>query len=339
MGAGELNPKHGHYLGPWGNFGSQTQKGIITYAISSNRQKPFAGATRTAVFNTFRRSKAQFLYVVPPFAGAYLLMNWAIEKNEFYNSKEGRMKAPEESDDATQGGPNSHTPTALRRTNSFVSPTLAMAKEKPAADAEEKRLKKEKKEQKKRSETDGVRKPSSTKKEKSDKKAKKHKDPSSKTKTDKGETRNGEANGGGEIKKEEEDAAAADADDMMMTTQLLNTLEAEKPGSVVVKEQDGDVDVKVKTVLRGALVPFANPLADEKVGKKVLKGVKRAAKHKTLKRGVKEVGKALRKSPPSTSSSASSSALPPAIVILAADISPMDVISHLPVLCEDHAVP
>ncbi|KAI4095027.1 MAG: hypothetical protein LQ344_001874 [Seirophora lacunosa] len=93
------------YLGPWGNFGSQTQKGIITYAISSNRQKPFAGATRTAVFNTFRRSKAQFLYVVPPFAGAYLLMNWAIEKNEFYNSKEGRMKAPEESDDATQGGP------------------------------------------------------------------------------------------------------------------------------------------------------------------------------------------------------------------------------------------
>ena len=30
---------------------------------------------------------------------------------------------------------------------------------------------------------------------------------------------------------------------------------------------------------------------------------------------------------------------PPAIVILAADISPMDVISHIPVLCEDHGVP
>jgi H/ACA ribonucleoprotein complex subunit 2 len=26
-------------------------------------------------------------------------------------------------------------------------------------------------------------------------------------------------------------------------------------------------------------------------------------------------------------------------VVIAADISPMDVISHLPVLCEDHAVP
>lgn len=30
---------------------------------------------------------------------------------------------------------------------------------------------------------------------------------------------------------------------------------------------------------------------------------------------------------------------PPGIVILAADISPMDVISHIPVLCEDHNIP
>jgi H/ACA ribonucleoprotein complex subunit 2 len=29
----------------------------------------------------------------------------------------------------------------------------------------------------------------------------------------------------------------------------------------------------------------------------------------------------------------------PGVVILAADISPMDVISHIPVLCEDHNVP
>ena len=62
-----------------------------------------------------------------------------------------------------------------------------------------------------------------------------------------------------------------------------------------------------------------------------------AAKSKTLKRGVKEVVKHLRKSAPSNSASAS--ALPSAVVILAADISPMDVISHLPVLCEDHGVP
>ena len=30
---------------------------------------------------------------------------------------------------------------------------------------------------------------------------------------------------------------------------------------------------------------------------------------------------------------------PIAIVIIAADISPMDVISHIPVLCEDHNIP
>jgi H/ACA ribonucleoprotein complex subunit 2 len=51
---------------------------------------------------------------------------------------------------------------------------------------------------------------------------------------------------------------------------------------------------------------------------------------------VKEVVKALRKS---TSSSTTSSSPPIGVVILAADISPMDVISHIPVLCEDHGIP
>lgn len=49
---------------------------------------------------------------------------------------------------------------------------------------------------------------------------------------------------------------------------------------------------------------------------------------------MKEVVKALRKSP-----SSAPSALPVGILILAADISPMDVISHLPVLAEDHNIP
>lgn len=62
-----------------------------------------------------------------------------------------------------------------------------------------------------------------------------------------------------------------------------------------------------------------------------------AAKNKALKRGVKEVVKAVRKSPAATPSTLKS--LPPGIVVLAADISPMDVISHLPVLCEDHNIP
>ena len=62
-----------------------------------------------------------------------------------------------------------------------------------------------------------------------------------------------------------------------------------------------------------------------------------AAKSKSLKRGVKEVVKSLRKSAPANPSSTASS--PPGIVVLAADISPMDVISHIPVLCEDHGIP
>ena len=61
-----------------------------------------------------------------------------------------------------------------------------------------------------------------------------------------------------------------------------------------------------------------------------------AAKNKSLKRGVKEVVKSLRKSQTAAAATGSEA---PAIVVLAADISPMDVISHLPVLCEDHGVP
>lgn len=62
-----------------------------------------------------------------------------------------------------------------------------------------------------------------------------------------------------------------------------------------------------------------------------------AAKQKCLKRGVKEVVKAVRKTPAGNPSVAN--ALPSGIVVLAADISPLDVISHIPVLCEDHNIP
>lgn len=75
-----------------------------------------------------------------------------------------------------------------------------------------------------------------------------------------------------------------------------------------------------------ALLPFAHPLAPKKLNKKVLKTVKKASKAKHVKRGVKEVVKALRKGEKG-------------LVIIAGDISPPDVISHIPVLCEDSSVP
>ena len=52
----------------------------------------------------------------------------------------------------------------------------------------------------------------------------------------------------------------------------------EKADTEIVVERDGDVEEEKKKVsIRpvGALVPFANPLADEKVARKVFKGVKR----------------------------------------------------------------
>jgi hypothetical protein len=45
----------------------------------------------------------------------------------------------------------------------------------------------------------------------------------------------------------------------------------------------------------GLLIPIASPLADDKLTKRVLKVAKKAAKKKLIRRGVKEVVKALRK--------------------------------------------
>ncbi|KAI9819687.1 MAG: snoRNA-binding protein [Thelocarpon impressellum] len=179
-----------------------------------------------------------------------------------------------------------------------------MAKE---SGAKEKRERKDKKE-KKRSDTEGVHKSKKDKTEKQDKKEKKEK----------------------KDKKAASDDVDADGD---LTAVVLNALEAETPGSVAVVA-NGAVVAK-EPVPVGALVPFANPLAGDKVQKKVLKSVRKAAKNKALKRGVKEVVKSLRKS----ATPAATGGPAPGIVVLAADISPMDVISHIPVLCEDHSVP
>jgi len=94
-------------------------------------------------------------------------------------------------------------------------------------------------------------------------------------------------------------------------------------------------EVQPKLVVAGALVKFAVPLADEKNTKKIVKIIRKAAKQNALKRGVKEVVKTLRKSPPASLSNRSFVG----VVIIAGDISPEDVISHIPVLCEDHNAP
>lgn len=71
---------------------------------------------------------------------------------------------------------------------------------------------------------------------------------------------------------------------------------------------------------------IAKPLADKKLTKKLYKAVKKSRKVKKLKRGVREVVKGLRKNEKG-------------VVILAGDVSPIDVVSHIPVLCEDKGLP
>lgn len=71
---------------------------------------------------------------------------------------------------------------------------------------------------------------------------------------------------------------------------------------------------------------IAHPLADMKSTKRAHKLVKKAAAVKHLRRGVKEVVKGLRKNESG-------------LVILAGDIYPVDVISHLPILLEEKNIP
>lgn len=85
----------GVYMGWWGSLGSPPQKGVTTYALSPNRQRPLAGALNNAIFNTFRRTRQQILYWAPPLIIAYSTMHWAIERNEYLNSKPGRAEFAE----------------------------------------------------------------------------------------------------------------------------------------------------------------------------------------------------------------------------------------------------
>ncbi|KAF3932026.1 hypothetical protein ABW20_dc0104069 [Dactylellina cionopaga] len=108
-GGGKAAPNS--YIGNWGNFGTYLppaylptpspslarQRGIISYTLASNRQKPTAGALRGAIFNGWRRFRGQVLYVAPPFIAGYLLLDWAEKRNHFLNSKQGM--ALQEADD------------------------------------------------------------------------------------------------------------------------------------------------------------------------------------------------------------------------------------------------
>eukprot|EP01089_Gocevia_fonbrunei_P017723 TRINITY_DN582_c0_g1_i1.p1 TRINITY_DN582_c0_g1~~TRINITY_DN582_c0_g1_i1.p1 ORF type:complete len:195 (+),score=50.62 TRINITY_DN582_c0_g1_i1:63-647(+) len=74
------------------------------------------------------------------------------------------------------------------------------------------------------------------------------------------------------------------------------------------------------------LSPISKPLASDDLRNEIFELNKKAAKEKALRRGVKEVVKALKKQERG-------------LCVIAGDISPIDVITHLPVLCEEANVP
>merc|ERR1712137_783216 len=59
------------HIGSWGNpyeGGGRPGKGVVTYALSPNRQRPMANFLSKGFWNVMRRSKNQVLYFIPPLA-------------------------------------------------------------------------------------------------------------------------------------------------------------------------------------------------------------------------------------------------------------------------------
>lgn len=71
--------------------------------------------------------------------------------------------------------------------------------------------------------------------------------------------------------------------------------------------------------------PIANPVIQGKLKSRALKLLKKAQQAKQIRRGVPDVTKALRKGKKG-------------VIFIAGDVSPVDVLSHLPVLSEEKNV-
>ncbi|XP_015585476.1 H/ACA ribonucleoprotein complex subunit 2-like protein [Cephus cinctus] len=72
---------------------------------------------------------------------------------------------------------------------------------------------------------------------------------------------------------------------------------------------------------------IAKPMAPKKLTKKIYKCIKKASKHKTyLRNGLKDVQKHIRKGERG-------------IVVFAGDVFPIEIMCHLPIVCEDKELP
>ncbi|KAL1592473.1 Cytochrome b-c1 complex subunit 8, mitochondrial [Nothophoma quercina] len=103
MAGGGSDPNARHkatwHIGSWGNpyeGGGRPGKGVVTYSLSPNRQRPMANFIAKGFWNVVRRSRNQVLYFIPPLIAGYATMQWAIERNEYLNSKHGRAEFADE---------------------------------------------------------------------------------------------------------------------------------------------------------------------------------------------------------------------------------------------------
>ena len=89
----------------------------------------------------------------------------------------------------------------------------------------------------------------------------------------------------------------------------------------------GDVEEKVELegVAVGHVSPIADPLIDGKLLERALKLVRKAHSEKSVKRGVPTIQKAIRKGGKG-------------LVLLAADVHPVEVYAHIPIICEENSI-
>ncbi|GAB1860200.1 H/ACA ribonucleoprotein complex subunit 2-like protein [Camponotus japonicus] len=95
----------------------------------------------------------------------------------------------------------------------------------------------------------------------------------------------------------------------------------------IVKEENIDApEVSYEEKLR-LVNAIAKPIAPKKLTKKIYKCIKKASKHKTyLRNGLKDVQKHLRKGETG-------------LVVFAGDVYPIEIMCHLPIVCEDKNIP
>ena len=114
------------------------------------------------------------------------------------------------------------------------------------------------------------------------------------------------------------------------------TIVEEEPQAEKEEEQVEETPQKRRRVMDPTyepplLVPIANPLADVKLAKRLLRLIHKTTEEHKVSRGVKEVVKSIRKEKNPEGKQR--------LCVLAGDITPIDVLAHIPVLCEEHGIP